>query len=78
MANNLREELARVLPKDHPVLDKLDEEVEHVPDAHALMDSTEALVEVLQDWKRDIRDWSEVEEILDRARAELATFKETA
>ena len=52
--NELKEELKRVLPDDHPFLEKFNAYTPQ-PD-----DSFDSLVKVIEDWERGIRDWSEV------------------
>ena len=69
--------LKKVLPNDHPIFDFQDEPVLRSRDMQDLVATTESLIEHLEDWKRGIRDWSEVEDVLNHARAELTLYKET-
>lgn len=60
----MQKELKTILPKDHPFVKKFDEYCNE-PD----MDM-HSLVEVIEDWERGIRDWSEVREVLNNVKAE--------
>lgn len=76
----LRKELETILPKDHPFLKKLNyiptgadgeeliEEVEILGDPDHMNELLARLIWMIDDWKRGIRDWSEVENELVYAR----------
>jgi NAD-specific glutamate dehydrogenase len=75
--DELKHILEKVLPKDHPVLEHLDQPIKRATDVQDLVRTTESVLEILEDWKRGIRDWEEVEEVLFQANAELILYKET-
>lgn len=54
----LKEEAKSVLPEGHPFLDKL-LEWEPKPD-----EAFSIVVDSIEDWKRGMRDWSEVEDLI--------------
>ncbi len=76
----LKKELETILPKDHPFLKKLNhiptgadgenliEEVEILGDPDHMTEVLARLIWMIDDWKRGIRDWSEVENELVYAR----------
>lgn len=53
--NAFKEELKKALPEEHPLIDKFDQIDDHRETA------VDSIVDVIEDWKRGIRDWSEVE-----------------
>lgn len=73
----LREELVRLLPDGHPFVNKFDKylkgEGEVIPNWFGAF---EGLVESIDDWKRGIRDWEEVEPHLADSREALSSSKE--
>lgn len=75
-------ELRKVLPENHPIFEKLttksEESDEETYDPAASFDNSMlvSVVNVIDDWKRGIRDWMEVERILVEARSELQFIKE--
>lgn len=79
LPDSVMKELERVLPKDHHFFDKI-EEMERPREEGDLANAASSLVDIIEDWKRDIRDWKEVEDVLDQTRAELTLYihKETA
>lgn len=61
--------LKRILPKDHPFLKKLD----YIPtgaddEPNHMNEILNGVIDVIDDWKRGIRDWDEVENELVLAR----------
>lgn len=56
--NTFKAELKRALPDGHPLVDKVDE-IEGY-DAPAF----ESVVDIIEDWTRGIRDWSEVDRVI--------------
>lgn len=75
--DELVEKLGKVLPRNHPILDDLDQPIKRATDVQDLVEQTLSLLGVLEDWKRGILDWEEVEEVLTQTRAELTMYKET-
>lgn len=63
---NLTEELKRVLPPDHPFIKTFEQQVKDPTD------TLQSLIEVVDDWKRGIRDWNEVERKLDDVKHEVS------
>lgn len=61
--NQLKEELERVLPENHPFVQKF-KDWEPSPDH-----DFERLVSQLEDWERGIRDWSEVRDLISSLRS---------
>jgi hypothetical protein len=74
--DELVQELERVLPKAHPIFDKLDQPLKRATDVKDLVDTVDSVFGIVEDWSRGIRDWQEVEDVLDQARAELTLYKE--
>jgi hypothetical protein len=75
---DLRKELRAILPNDHPILKKLDQEPEipviEDPEPRSdpyLRHLVARLVDTIDDWKRGIRDWAEVERELGTVRDEI-------
>jgi hypothetical protein len=79
-----RRELTRILPEDHPFFERFDqlmvpaepkppeEKGEHdgSQDYLHLLEDVIHVVQTIEDWKRGIRDWSEVEAALERVKKE--------
>lgn len=55
--NTFKEELKKALPEGHPLVDKVDEIATGT-------DGVDSIVDVIEDWKRGMRDWSEVENVI--------------
>lgn len=76
-----RRTLRKFIPAEHPLLEDLDslqfpEDSEDILDpidqsSNDLYDPLNNLVDIIEDWKRGIRDWFEVERELAIAREEL-------
>lgn len=76
-------ELRRILPESHPFFEKIktelpeeSEEEEHDPNQGYTLGLLIAVVDTIDDWKRGIREWAEVESTLGAARAEIPDPKE--
>lgn len=81
-----RRELTKILPENHPFFEKFDqlmvpaepeppeERGEHdgSSDYLNLLEDVIHVVQTIEDWKRGIRDWAEVEKALDSVRQETA------
>lgn len=76
--NELKEKLSKVIPAEHPVWQILEgfDGLKKATDIQDLVRATQSLTDSLDDWKRGIRDWSEVEASLNLTRAELALYEE--
>ncbi len=71
LRKDLREELESLLPKNHPFLEKLTSDHDTVDTVDPEAIDNEILVRLItmiDDWKRGIRDWAEVENELIYAR----------
>lgn len=64
LRNELRKELEDILPDHHPFLDKFNKALSGNENRSFIVDafgSFYGLVDAIDDWKRGIRDWTEVE-----------------
>lgn len=83
MSVDLRRDLEKILPQGHPFFESFDrattpvmeitKEEEAGPDDGStdylnLVDEVVTIIHVIDDWKRGIRDWDEVERALDEVR----------